>query len=95
MMRDGTSRTRRANKLRMASFFKSERNDEMPREPKLPAKTQRGTRRKTKEERSESLRDVKSRIDSDEAIYVSTRLRESHRGYGDRLADGFGMMGGD
>jgi len=61
----------------------------------LPPITKRGTKRRTKPEVSDALRQSHATIDHHEAIDLSRRLRESHRGYGDRLADGFGMMGGD
>jgi hypothetical protein len=63
------------------------------RDKKLPPITKRGTRRKTRAETNAAIQDAAANIDHHEAIDLSRRLCESHRGYGDRLADGFGMIG--
>jgi len=91
MTREGTSREvkghRRAN-------FQHKKGMTM-RDKQLPPITKRGTKRKTRAENNTAIQDAYANIDHHEALDLSRRLRESHRGYGDRLADGFGMMGGD
>jgi hypothetical protein len=61
----------------------------------LPPITKRGTKRKTRSERQESHEQAAAQRDYESELLRCTRVNEGRRTYGDRLADGFGMMGGD
>lgn len=57
--------------------------------------TKRGTRRKTKEELSESGQQAASSRTHEDELEYCQKLRASRRTYGDRLSEGFGMLGED
>lgn len=56
--------------------------------------TTRGTKRKTKEEIYDSHESHRSR-DHHEELNLCQRLKDGQRTYGDRLSEGFGMIGSD